>query len=87
MSIPHGDKGNFWRSPTGVAFAIFLGVAGFLLVSEHRAHVLGAAPILLILALCVGMHFFMHGGHGGHGGHGLKGDDDVDRKRGDGHGD
>jgi len=26
------------------------------------------------LLLCVGMHFFMHGGHGGHGGHG-KGDD------------
>jgi hypothetical protein len=24
---------------------------------------------LLILLVCGGMHFFMHGGHGGHGAH------------------
>jgi hypothetical protein len=32
--------------------------------------VLGALPLLLPLAICLGMHFFMHRGHGGHGGPG-----------------
>ena len=59
----------FWRSRVGVAFLIFLGVAGFLLVYEHRAHVFTGNGILIgVLVLCVGMHLFMHGGHGGHGG-------------------
>jgi hypothetical protein len=43
----------------------FLAVAGFFLFTEHRAHLMGALPFLL-LALCPLMHFF-HGGHGGHG--------------------
>lgn len=47
----------------------FLAVAGFFLFTEHRAHVLGILPYLLLLA-CPLMHLFMHGGHGGHGGHG-----------------
>ena len=66
------------RSQRGVAlpwiFFGFLAVAGFLLLSEHRAHVMGALPFLL-LALCPLMHFF-HGGHGssgGHEGHGAPG--------------
>jgi len=42
----------------------FLAVAGFFLFTEHRAHLMGALPFLL-LALCPLMHFF-HGGHGGH---------------------
>jgi hypothetical protein len=29
---------------------------------------LGYLPLVLFLGVCVGMHFFMHGGHGGHGG-------------------
>ena len=37
-----------------------------LVVTEHRAHVLGAF-IFLPLLLCPLMHMFMHGGHGGHG--------------------
>lgn len=54
----------------------FLAVAGFFLFTEHRAHLMGALPFLL-LALCPLMHFF-HGGHGGHGrgggpGHGGQG--------------
>ncbi|MDA8107948.1 MAG: DUF2933 domain-containing protein [Betaproteobacteria bacterium] len=52
----------------GMSKWIFLGfaaIAGFFLVTEHTAHVLGALPWLL-LALCPLMHF-MHGGHGGHG--------------------
>lgn len=46
----------------------FLGVAGYFLFTEHRAHVLGILPYLLLLA-CPLMHLFMHHGHGGHEGH------------------
>ena len=45
----------------------FLAIAGFFLVSEHRAHVFGVLPYLLLLA-CPLLHSFMHRGHGGHGG-------------------
>ena len=41
-------------------FLGFLAVAGFFLFTEHRAHLMGALPFLL-LALCPLMHFF-HGG-------------------------
>jgi hypothetical protein len=44
----------------------FLAIAGALLFTEHRAHVLGVLIYVPIL-LCVFMHMFMHGGHGGHG--------------------
>jgi hypothetical protein len=44
----------------------FLTVAAFLLFTEHRAHVLGVLPYLVLL-LCPLMHLFMHGGHGAHG--------------------
>jgi len=43
----------------------FVAIAGFFLVTEHRAHVLGILPYLL-LAACPLMHLFMHHGHGGH---------------------
>ncbi|MBI5751862.1 MAG: DUF2933 domain-containing protein [Hydrogenophilales bacterium] len=46
----------------------FLAIAAFYLFTEHRAHLLGALPFLLLLA-CPLMHLFMHGGHGAHGGH------------------
>ena len=41
----------------------FLAIAGFFLFTEHRAHLFGLLPFLLLLA-CPLMHFFMHGGHG-----------------------
>lgn len=41
----------------------FLAIAGFFLLAEHRAHVLGALPVLLLLA-CPVLHLFHHGGHG-----------------------
>lgn len=53
----------------GLALAVFLVAALFLLWEEHRAHILGYGPLLLILLVCGGMHFFMHGGHGRHDGH------------------
>jgi hypothetical protein len=53
-----------WRLPSGVVFIGFLAIAAFFLFTEHRAHVLGILPFLLLLA-CPLMHL-MHG-HGGHG--------------------
>jgi Protein of unknown function (DUF2933) len=44
---------------------VFMAVAFFFLWQEHRAHLLGALPWLLLLA-CPAMHFFMHHGHGSH---------------------
>lgn len=46
-------------------FAGFLAAAGFFLFTEHRAHLMGALPFVL-LALCPLMHLF-HGRHGRHG--------------------
>lgn len=58
-----------WRHRAAIAAAVFVAAAGYLLWSEHRAHILGILPYLLLLA-CPLMHVFMHGGHGdGHGGH------------------
>jgi Protein of unknown function (DUF2933) len=46
----------------------FLAIAAFFLVTEHRAHVFGAVPYLLLLA-CPLLHFFTHRNHGRHGSH------------------
>lgn len=70
-------KGNgiagFLRSPAGVAVCIVLAGVGLALVFEHWVHLLAGVSLLLPLAICLLMHFFMHRGHGG--GHG-------DRRRG-----
>jgi hypothetical protein len=65
-----GGKPSFFASRANIVLIGFLVIAGFYLVTEHRAHLvpyLGYWPFLLILA-CPLMHLFMHGGHGGHGG-------------------
>jgi fatty acid desaturase len=67
-------KRSFWNTPAGFVLCVFLVIAGALVWMEHRAHILGAWPLLLPLVICVGMHFFMHRGHGGH--HGSGGDRD-----------
>lgn len=46
---------------------VFLAVAGYFLVTEHRAHLFAALPWLLIGG-CLLMHVFMHHGHGNHNG-------------------
>lgn len=46
-----------------LALFLFLGAAGGLLILEHRAHLLGAWP-LLFLFVCFGAHFLMHRGQG-----------------------
>lgn len=52
----------------GLVLIGFLLIGGTLLLTEHRAHVLGLLIWLPILA-CPLMHIFMHGGHGSHGDH------------------
>ena len=58
---------GFWRSRYALGLLVMGGVATYFLLSEHRAHIFGALPFLLLLA-CPLMHVFMHHGHGGHGG-------------------
>ena len=69
-------RGKFFGSPTGLALVAFLGIGGFYLIAEHRAHLVGAAPLLVLLGVCIVMHLFMHGGggHGRDGSHGGDGD-------------
>ena len=76
----HGQpKGGFPTSRMALVLLGFIVIAGVLLFTEHRAHVLGAL-IWLPLLLCPLMHLFMHGGHGGHGDHGSQRQDDRQRR-------
>ncbi|MDI3467741.1 MAG: hypothetical protein OJF50_006562 [Nitrospira sp.] len=43
----------------------FLAVLGFFLVTEHRAHVFGILPYLLLFA-CPLFHLLLHRRHGSH---------------------
>lgn len=59
-----GGKSGFFASRINIVLIGFLAIAGFFLVTEHRAHVIAYWPWLLLLA-CPLLHVFMHGGHGG----------------------
>jgi hypothetical protein len=59
------EKTPWWRTKSGLVLAGFLAVGTFFLLAEHRAHVFGVLPFLLILA-CPLMHIFHHHGHGRH---------------------
>ncbi len=71
-----GGNSTTWRMI--LVLIGFIVIAGALLFTEHRAHVLGAL-IFLPLLLCPLMHLFMHGGHG-HGGHKGQGSDQPQRR-------
>src|SRR2546430_17177657 len=58
--MPDANMGNRRRLRWGLT--VFLLIALFFLWQEHRAHLLGALPWLLLLA-CPLMHRFMHRGH------------------------
>lgn len=62
------EPASFWRSRYAIGLLVLGSIAAYFLLSEHRAHFLGALPFLLLLA-CPLMHVFMHHGHGGHSGH------------------
>lgn len=61
----HTRKENFLTSRAGIVMMGFLALGFVLMFTEHRAHVLGALPFLLLLS-CPLMHLFMHHGHGHH---------------------
>jgi hypothetical protein len=74
MADPASRTGSTWvralASRTGLLFLAFAGIGLLFMVYEHRIHVLGIVPYLLVLA-CPLMHLFHHRGHGhGRGGHG-----------------
>ena len=58
----HSGRENFLASRAGIVMMGFLAIGFVLLFTEHRAHVLGALPFLLLLS-CPLMHLFMHHGH------------------------
>lgn len=64
-SAPEQAQTGFWKSRSGLALIAFLAIGLFYLYSEHRAHLFGVVPYLLILA-CPLLHIFMHRGHGKH---------------------
>ncbi|PAL19768.1 DUF2933 domain-containing protein [Sphingopyxis sp. GW247-27LB] len=57
-----GNRGEVPRWRANIVLIGFMLVAGFYLITEHRAHLLGFLPFGILL-LCPLMHFFMHGGH------------------------
>jgi len=64
----HMTTPAFWRSRYGIGLLVFGAIAAYFLLTEHLAHVVGALPLLILLA-CPLMHVFMHHGHGGHNHH------------------
>ena len=69
----HPREGMSVKSKSGLVLIGFLIIAGALLFTEHRAHVLGLLVWLPLIA-CPLMHVFMHGGHGHHGNHDQQND-------------
>ncbi|WP_227370697.1 DUF2933 domain-containing protein [Halomonas sp. M20] len=65
------DKHWLDQKPSKGGFTLIAGLAlaavVLLLWEDHKAHLLGALPWLILLA-CPLIHVFMHRGHGSHGG-------------------
>ncbi|UVO29688.1 DUF2933 domain-containing protein [Bradyrhizobium arachidis] len=59
------QEGLSLKAKAGLVLMGFMVIAGALLFTEHRTHVLGLLVWLPLLA-CPLMHFFMHGRHGRH---------------------
>lgn len=55
------DKDSWLGSRRGLVLIVFLTIVGFFMFTEHRAHLYGILPYLLLL-VCL----FMHGGHRKH---------------------
>ncbi len=78
---PHND--NQQQSKATWVFIGFLIIAGYFLVTEHRAHLSGWLSsywIYLLLLACPLMHLFMHHDHGGHGEHPSQKDNQGEQK-------
>jgi len=61
---PRTDSSRGSRSRTTILVLWCLAVVALYFVVEHRAHVFGVLPYLVLLA-CPVMHLFMHRHHGG----------------------
>jgi hypothetical protein len=61
----HERSPGFWGSRYSIGLIVIGAIAGYFLLTEHLAYVVGALPFLLLLA-CPLMHVFMHHGHGHH---------------------
>lgn len=61
MDAQQSQASPFWRAAGGLAAIGFGAVAAFFLFTEHRAHMFGLLPYLLLLA-CPVMMLFMHHG-------------------------
>jgi hypothetical protein len=84
MTTTLEQRHRSWRIPIWFGACAFLAIALFFLWEEHRAHILGALPYLLLLA-CPILHFLMHGRHhGGHHGHSAA-DDGAGPREGERH--
>lgn len=67
MQNDTGEKEpGFFQTRTGHVFLVFMASAAILLVVEHRSHITGNWLLVGLLALCIGVHFFMHSAHSGH---------------------
>jgi hypothetical protein len=69
----------WWRNRTNLALAVFVGIGGYFLFTEYRAHFIAVLPWVLVLG-CLVMCLFMHGSHG-HGSSGHK-DSNEDQRGG-----
>ena len=69
---PNRRARGFWRSRYAIGLLVFAAIGLFFLLTEHRAHTLGALPYLL-LAASPFLHIFMHRGHGHGDAHDAKG--------------
>ena len=66
---PSAIEGGRSKTVLTVGTCVLLAILAFFLWTEHRAHLMGALPYLLLL-LCPIIHIIMHRRHGGpHGGH------------------
>lgn len=65
MRTHEHDNRPYQSSRSKWALIGFLAVSAYFLWSEHKAHLMGALPYLLLLA-CPLMHLFHHHGHGKH---------------------
>jgi hypothetical protein len=63
---PDSNDRRGFRIPGKWVLIGFIAIAGYFLLTEHRAHAIQFLPFLLLLA-CPLLHMFH--GHGGHGGH------------------
>ena len=64
MNLVQADT-TMRKTALTIGLCVLLAVAAFFLWTEHRAHLMGALPYVLLL-LCPLMHLFMHRKHRGH---------------------